>query len=152
LKGIVVRPLEDVGRLEHLAEEADREGHAFVSRMIAEWIDGANRFDGPGERGYVVTADGEVIGVGGLNIDPYIADPTVGRVRHLFTSAKHRRSGVATMLLDRIVKDARATFTLLRLRTRNPEAAAFYRARSFIEVPDDEFCTHARDLPVTGRT
>lgn len=93
---------------------------------------------------YVATADGRVIGVGGLNVDPYIADPTAGRVRHLFVSAQRRRSGVASVLLDRIVDDAGLTFSVLRLRTRNPDAAAFYSARGFAKVEDDEFCTHMR--------
>lgn len=147
-----MQPLDDVARLEQLAEEADREGHVFVSRMIAEWADGANRFDGPGERAYVATVEGNVIAVGGLNVDPYIADPTIGRVRHLFVSAEHRRSGVASILLDRIVEDGRATFSVLRLRTRNPDAAAFYRARGFVEIGGEEFCTHMRELSAAGRT
>lgn len=143
--------LGDVDRLRPLAEEADRESHAFVSRMIAEWLDGTNRFDARGERAYSVTKDERVIGVGGLNVDPYADDPTVGRVRHLFVSLEHRRSGVASILLHRIVEDARATFSVLRLRTRNLDAAAFYRARGFLDVEGDEFCTHIQVLS-TGRS
>ena len=58
MKRAAVQPLEDVGRLERLADEADRGGHEFVSRMISDWIQGTNRFDAAGERAYVVTMDG----------------------------------------------------------------------------------------------
>ncbi len=122
------------------------EGHSFVSRMVAEWADGSNRFDRVGERAYVALSGERVIGVGGLNLDPYISDPKVGRVRHLYVSAAHRRASVASMLLDRIVEDARVSFSLLRLRTRNPDAAAFYKARGFTEISGAEFCTHRLDL------
>ena len=31
-----------------LASEAAGEGHRFLARLAAEWLDGANRFGGPG--------------------------------------------------------------------------------------------------------
>ena len=137
-----LRELSDMDLLADLAVDAESDGHRFVTRLIEEWEDGTNRFSAPGERLYVAVVSGRPVGVGGLNIDPYAGDAAVGRVRHLYVATSERRLGVASELLDRIVSDARSRFRLVRLRTRNPQAAAFYRSRGFAEVDDDEFCTH----------
>ena len=118
----------------------------MVSRLIADWRSGADRFARPGERAYIAIVDGEVIGVCGLNIDPYIDDPLVGRVRRLYVAVSHRRASIGSMLVDRIVADANGVFSRLRLRTHSPAAAAFYRMRGFTDVSGDEYCTHQKVL------
>jgi GNAT superfamily N-acetyltransferase len=142
----VIRPLEDVDDIAGLATLADAEGYPFVTGFITDWKDGSNRFDRPGECAFVGLVDGEVVGVCGLNIDPYTHDSTIGRVRHLYVATSHRRTGIASKLVGQIVGRAHGSFTLLRLRTRNPEAAAFYEARGFERVDGDEYCTHAMRL------
>ncbi len=114
----------------------------MVSRLISDHRDGSNRFNAAGERLYIAEADGRVLGVCGLNLDPYVADASVGRVRRLYVSVAQRRLGVGSVLVDQVVSDARGTFARLRLRTYDPIAAAFYVSRGFGQVGDDEFCTH----------
>jgi N-acetylglutamate synthase-like GNAT family acetyltransferase len=141
--------LEEISAIEQIAplvSDADADGHRFVKRMVAEWHDGTNRFASPGEHLYGVHCEGTIVAVGGLNVDPYLADSAVGRVRHVYVARSQRRSGVGSMLLHRIVEDAHGVFDLLRLRTYNPDAAAFYVARGFSEVREDEFCTHELQL------
>jgi hypothetical protein len=55
-----------------LASVASSEGHRFVKRTLEEWSDGSNRFDQPGEAFYIASDGGRVIGMCGLNIDPYL--------------------------------------------------------------------------------
>jgi N-acetylglutamate synthase-like GNAT family acetyltransferase len=78
----------------------------------------------------------------GLNVDPYVDDSTVGRLRHLYVHPDHRRRGVAAALVDRCLVDAGETFARVRLRTSSPVADAFYRSIGF-EAIDDEDATHA---------
>ena len=63
-----------------LREEADRDGHRFVTRLVNDWASGVNRFDAPGEHLMAAVRNGLVLGVCGLNRDPYTAETGVGRL------------------------------------------------------------------------
>ena len=39
----------------------------------------------------MVLSEGRLVGVCGLNVDPYLDDPSVGRVRHLYVLVAARR-------------------------------------------------------------
>ena len=96
-----------------LITESERHGLRFVRRLADEWASGVNRFDRPGEALFVAR-DGEcVVGVGGLNIDPYAADRKVGRVRHLYVLTSHRRRGVGERITAEIIVGARGRFEIL---------------------------------------
>jgi GNAT superfamily N-acetyltransferase len=77
----------------------------------------------------------------GLNIDPYVGDDRVGRVRRLYVLAGYRGLGIGSRLVDAVVRAARGRFLSLRMRTESPAAAAFYERLRFrrVELPD---CTH----------
>ncbi len=79
------------GAFDPLAEEAEAEGWQFVRRLAEEWYDGTNRFDRPGETLFGAWAAGTLVGVCGLNVDPYVGDPSVGRVRRLFVTSSVSR-------------------------------------------------------------
>src|SRR5690242_19774230 len=68
----------------HLAQKASLEGFEFVQRTIQDWESGKNRFNKSGEIFYIALIDQNLIGCCGLNIDPYLADPSVARLRHLY--------------------------------------------------------------------
>jgi GNAT superfamily N-acetyltransferase len=127
--------------VEDLAETAAGEGHVFVERMRSEWNVGVNRFDRPGESVFVARVDGAIVGVCGLNIDPFLDDPAVGRLRHLYVDPDHRRAGIGRSLVDECRRAALQHFDVVRLRTFNPAADAFYRAVGFTRV-QDETATH----------
>jgi GNAT superfamily N-acetyltransferase len=88
---------------------ADSEGHGlrFVRRLADDWAGGTNRFDRPGEALFVARIAGEVVGVCGLNVDPYETAPAIARVRHLYVLAAHRRHGVGRDLVSAVVMDLR---------------------------------------------
>ncbi len=120
--------------LQDLASEATCNGYHFVQRTIAEWNSGLNQFSGPGEVLWVLQSGADVIGMGGLNRDPYLDDAHIGRVRHLYIREAYRRQGYASFLMRHILFRARAHFTALRLFTDNPDAAEFYEGMGFARV------------------
>lgn len=136
-------PLSDAQILYKLAADAEADGWRMVSRLMAEWEQRINRFDGPGECIHsVIEADGSVIAVGGLNRDPFAGDPVIGRIRRLYVATTHRRRGVGSALMERLTADAAGHFRLLHLRTNNPVAADFYEAIGFSRVTGEPKWTH----------
>lgn len=128
----------DLGDLVDLAEA---EGHEFVARTKSQWASGANRFDQKGEAFFVAYGDSSVVGICGLNSDPYLNDSAVGRLRHLYVHPSHRRAGMAEALVTRCLGFAVGRFDRVRLRTSNPAADALYRSMGFTPVLDSS-ATH----------
>jgi len=124
-----------------LVVEAEADGHLFMRRLRDEWAAGSNRFDRPGERLMVACAGDRLVGVGGLNRDPYAEAPSIGRLRHLYVGRDARRQGVGALLVRSLLTGAEAHFTLIRLRTDSAEAAAFYRRLGF-QRTDEADATH----------
>jgi GNAT superfamily N-acetyltransferase len=133
-------------RVAPLITESEQSGLRFVRRLAEDWATGRNRFDRPGEALFGALTDGHLVGVCGLNVDPYAAEPRVGRVRHLYVLTAHRRLGVGRQLVVTVVAAARGPFAMLRLGTVNPEAARLYEALGFRRHPADAHCTHTMKL------
>ena len=132
--------------LETLVIESERAGLSFVRRLAEEWASGRNRFDGPGEALFAALTCDCVIGVCGLNIDPYTTAPRVGRVRHLYVLTAHRRLGTGAQLVRTVIAAARDPFDTLRLSTQNPAAALLYEALGFERSTGVVDCTHVLTL------
>ena len=130
-----------------LIAESEAQGLSFVRRLADEWASGANRFDAPGEALFLAREGAHVVGVGGLNIDPYARDPSVGRLRHLYVLSSHRRGGVGHRLVAAVLAAASGRFHTLRLSTSNPDAARLYERMGFGRRADVERCTHMMTLP-----
>ncbi|GIP38356.1 N-acetyltransferase [Paenibacillus sp. J31TS4] len=128
---IAIEPISLPDQLEPLIRESVREGYRFVQRLADEYSSGANRFDRPGERLAVARIGSELIGICGLNEDPYLGDPAFVRLRHLYVSADWRRQGVARRLVEFVLEEARWEGKTVVLRTDNPEADRFYRKLGF---------------------
>lgn len=56
--------------IDAMVAESESEGFAFLRRLVFDWKSGANRFDLRGETFFLAIENKNVIGVGGLNIDP----------------------------------------------------------------------------------
>jgi GNAT superfamily N-acetyltransferase len=139
---VEIRPMEALGDgIAPLVLEADREGYAFMQRLEQDWRSGANRFDRAGEALFGAFSGERLVGVGGLNRDPYVRTEGIGRLRHLYVAFHARRRGVGRLLVERIIAEARGSFAVLRLRTLSADAAAFYRRLGFIET-DEDAATH----------
>ncbi|GGA81701.1 GNAT family N-acetyltransferase [Puia dinghuensis] len=131
--------------IESLVDESKQEGFEFVQRTIHDWNSGTNRFSQTGEGLWGLVSGTELIGIGGLNIDPYVDDAGVGRVRHLYIRQAYRRKGCAALLMNTIIERAQLYFHILRLFTANPAAAAFYEQLGFEHLPGYKV-SHVRRL------
>ena len=133
-------------RVGPLVAESEQAGWRFVRRLAEEWAGGRNRFDRPGEALFAGLIDGRMIGVCGLNVDPYAAEGRVGRVRHLYVLSAYRQHGVGRQLVGEIIATARGAFDTLRLRTENPAAARLYERLGFRRSTGVADCTHLMEL------
>jgi GNAT superfamily N-acetyltransferase len=152
-RGARIERLHDApaDRLAPLIAESEAAGLRFVRRLAEEWASGGNRFDLPGEILLGAWMDARLVGVCGLNVDPYTAAPGVGRVRHLYVLAAHRRQGVGRQLVARVVALARGSFVTLRLSTENPAAVRLYETLGFRRHAGDAHCTHLLELAEPSR-
>lgn len=132
-----------------LKEESRLEGYWMLVTLAEGWASGGNRFLKRGEVLYGAWQGRELVGVCGLNIDPYLGDRSQGRVRHLFVSAAHRRNGLGRMLLAAVIDRARQHFAVLNTRAPR-EAFPFYERLGFQRVEEQEFVTHRMMLRHEG--
>lgn len=134
-----------------LLVESEQEGWRFLRRLLDEWSSGKNRFDRPSEVLLGARDADRLVGVCGLNVDPYIDSPRVGRVRRLYVSVGYRRQGIGRQLVQQIMLLSRGTFEQLRLRTNNPDAARFYETLGFHPRLGIAECSHTLVLPDDDR-
>jgi N-acetylglutamate synthase-like GNAT family acetyltransferase len=113
--------------------------------LINEWRTGSNRFDKPGERLLVAVDAGNIVGIGGLNVDPYRPIGDTARLRRLYVANDFRRQGVGEALVCALLKEAPGTFRVVRLSTNTEAAAAFYARLGFSAI-EDETATHVKIL------
>lgn len=128
----------DIGTL---LEKDQVEGHRLVERLVVDWREGINRFDKPGETLVEVRCGPDLCAIGGLNIDPYLDDPTVGRIRHVYVDPGQRRQGVGRILIQSLVGAAYGHFEKVRLRSVREGGPSFYEALGFVPTTESE-ATH----------
>jgi len=131
--------------LDALVAKSERDGHRHLTRLRDQWRDGTNRFDKPGEALFGAFLGERLVGVCGLNVDPYAGDDRVGRVRRLFVDPAARGRGVGGALVRAVVERARGRFDRLRLRTFCGEQGAMYRRAGFTPVYEPE-ASHVMEL------
>lgn len=141
---VTIRRIGEVipGRFDRLVEESEADGFQFLRRFIDEWIGGVNRFSRPGEALFVAEHDRCIVGVGGLNVDPYAGDSAIGRVRRFYVAREYRRQKVGSRLIDALMDFAGGHFRTVRLFTPLPEAALFYVAVGFQSQQGIRHCSH----------
>lgn len=143
--GIVIQSVDQLpDGIGALLETSLSEGYDFVERLVQDWEDGSNRFDRPREVLMQVRVPSGLVAVGGLNVDPYLDDPSVGRIRHVYVLPSSRRSGVGSMLVEALLIHARGRFARVRLRVGTPRGGPFYEALGF-DTTDETDATHHVD-------
>lgn len=133
--------------LDRLVRASLAEGFGFLERLREEWESGANRFARPGEVLVEARRRGQLVGICGLNRDPFFDLATAGRVRRLYVVPEARRLGVGRRLVHEVLREAHGHFTLLRLRTDTREGALFYQALGFHPTAGVATATHELRLP-----
>lgn len=132
-----------------LKDESRLDGYWMLVTLAEGWANGSNRFLKRGEVLYGAWQGRDLVGVCGLNVDPYLGDRSQGRVRHLFVSAAHRRNGLGRMLVEAIIDRARQHFSVLNTRAPR-QAFPFYERLGFQRVEEQEFVTHRMMLRHKG--
>jgi len=139
---LLIQPIElPAPGIDELRAEARAEGFQFLEPLVEDWLSGKNRFDAAGETLSGCLEQETLVAVGGLNRDPYLADPNVGRIRRLYVRPAWRNQGVGTALLDNLIGTARQNFRSVRLRAENPRAARLYERKGFVPIAS-ESATH----------
>lgn len=137
-------------RLEHLPldrfavmlAESEASGYRFLRRVVNEWESGANRFSRPGEALFVSEIEDQLVGICSLNIDPYLDDERVGRLRNVYVLARYRRDGIGRRLVTEAIAAARGRFDPLRLRAEEAGPAHLYESLGFRPCAGVPSCTH----------
>jgi GNAT superfamily N-acetyltransferase len=132
-----------------LVAESEREGWQFVRRLKTDWETGSNRFDQPGEALFAAWVDGILVGVCGLNADPYTLDQSVGRVRRLYVLREFRGRGIGRNLVQAVIQSAGDRFRSLRVRTESFAAGRLYERLGFVSLVGVAECTHTLTLSST---
>lgn len=129
--------------ISHIQAESKCEGFRFVHRLLTDYQNEFNTFSKPGEALYgVFTTTNTLIAIGGVNIDPFSKNPTVARLRRFYVLPAYRRMGVGSLLLEKIIGDAKENFSLLVLHTDTDQGDQFYTAYGFAKVKGQTNYTH----------
>jgi hypothetical protein len=129
-----------------LVKSSELEGFAYLRRLTEEYKHSINRFDKKGEMLIGAYHLEKLIGICGLNQDPFLNDEYVSRLRRVYVSPDYRRHGVGRKLVEYIITQARQNFKILVLRTLTDEGRAFYHSLGFTLDSQTEHYTHILHL------
>ena len=111
-----------------------------LRRLAENWQSGKNRFSAPGEKLLGAFVAGQLVGVCGLNIDPFSPQLRAGRIRHLYISDAFRRQNIGQQLLVAVITHSGTWFDFLN--THAPSTAwSFYENLGFRPVYDEPLVT-----------
>ena len=127
-----------------LAAVARNEGYKNIDTLTREYRSGLNRFRDAGEGLFGVVEDGRLLGIGGLNVDPYENSWEVGRVRRLYVHPASRRDGVASLLMREIEALATQNFSRVQLFTTSSTARRFHTSLGYRVVESGDKVSHEK--------
>lgn len=139
-----IRPILSLSQdeLQPLLTSSLDEGYKLIQTLQDEYVSGKARFDSDGAVLYGVYADETLVAIGGVHRDPYLDQPDVGRIRHVYVMPEQRRTGVGRRLMVALMDHSREHFAFLTLRTPTAHADAFYVSLGFSREPRFEHATH----------
>lgn len=142
---MLITPINAVDSQVHrLGWIAAQDGHQNVTRLIRDYVSATNTFSDLGEVLVGAYDAGKLVGIGGLNIDPYEPEALVGRIRRLFVTPSHRRKGVGVCLMGSIETHAKTHFTRVQLFTSSPNAGRFYEKLGYQPVKNRHKVSHEK--------
>lgn len=144
LKIIQLDELPDTIRA--LADLARADDFLAVERLVVEFDNGNNAFDRPGEALFGAFIRTRLVGIGGLNVDPYESGVGLGRVRRLFVDPAHRGKGIGRALIGVIERHAAEHFVRLQLFTDSFDAARFYESLGYQPIDGRAKVSHVKQV------
>ncbi|WP_141519852.1 GNAT family N-acetyltransferase [Bacillus wiedmannii] len=135
MKDIHIQQIEDlmIYEYDYLIEESKEEGFNFLIRLISEYENKINIFNKTGECLYGIFQGEKLIGIGGLNEDPYTENNKISRLRRFYIAKEYRRKGLGRLLLVRIISDAKKYFNIVVLNTDTVQGDKFYTSIGFVK-------------------
>ncbi|MES9691739.1 N-acetyltransferase [Bacillus toyonensis] len=135
MKDIHIQQIENLMKYEisHLVQDSKEGGFNFLIKLINEYENKINVFNKTGECLYGIFQGEKLIGIGGLNEDPYTENNKIGRVRRFYIATEYRRKGLGRLLLVRILSDAKKYFNIVVLNTDTEQGDKFYTSGGFVK-------------------
>ena len=128
--------------LQSILDSSLSEGYTFIQKLWDEYDSGKVTFTEHGDILLGCYDDGRLVAIGGIHADPYLNNPTIGRIRHVYVLPEYRRSGIGRELVLTLIEAASDRFTMVTLRTLTDHGRAFYNAIGFSDAPKYENATH----------
>ena len=125
-----------------LSRDAAKEDFKPIQWLIDEWEDGTNRFSLPGEALYEARSGDRLVGICGLNRDPFSMGESIGRLRRLYVLSEFRRKGIGKQLVLIAIQEAIGRFEIIRLMTLDDQSAHFFEALGFHRVDGEKRVSH----------
>ncbi|ETT86798.1 GNAT family N-acetyltransferase [Viridibacillus sp. FSL R5-0477] len=115
-----------------LVKQSKEDGFRFVERLVNDYRNGSNTFNHFGEGLFgVFNQEGVLVAIGGLNKDPFSNEQSIGRLRRFYVSKAYRRNGIGSLLVKRIIDEAKKYYKIIVLHTDTEQADKFYSSIGF---------------------
>lgn len=130
-----IQQIENLMKYEfkYLVQESKEEGFKFLKKLINEYENELNTFNKSGECLYGIFQGEKLIGIGGLNTDPYTENNKIGRLRRFYIAKDYRRIGLGKLLLNKLLSHAEKYFKVVVLHTDTKQGDVFYTANGFVK-------------------
>lgn len=131
-----IKPFTPSDNLEMLVNASLDEEYNFLKKLQTGINNRTNAFEGDYELLLCVkNSGGEVIAVGGIQVDPYEHDSRIGRLHHLYVHPDYRRHNVGKKIVELLLDFAKNHFDEVRLKTPfegyENTASKFYESNGF---------------------
>ncbi|MRR42303.1 GNAT family N-acetyltransferase [Bacillus anthracis] len=135
MKDIHIQQIEDlmIYESDYLVQERKDEGFYFLIKIISEYEKKINTCNKTGECLYGIFQGEKLIGIGGLNADPYTENNKIGRLRRFYIAKDYRRIGLGKLLLNKLLSHAEKYFKVVVLHTDTKQGDVFYTANGFVK-------------------
>ncbi|WP_096154021.1 GNAT family N-acetyltransferase [Bacillus sp. FJAT-45066] len=118
--------------VDSLVKQSKEDGFRFVERLANDYKNGSNTFNHSREGLFgVFKEEGVLVAIGGLNKDPFSNEQSIGRLRRFYVSKEYRRNGIGSLLVKKIIDEAKRYYKILVLHTDTEQADKFYTSLGF---------------------
>jgi GNAT superfamily N-acetyltransferase len=126
-----------------LADKAREEGYRHLERLMTDWNSGEMRFSRPGEALLAAFLADEIVGVGGLTVEPKLQNAL--RMRRFYVLPQYRGQSIGRRLAETLIHNATGSASALTLNAGDDSAASFWERLGFARIDGDGF-THVLRL------